>query len=175
MKFTMENYKDIQGFEGYYQVSNLGNVKRLNSITSHSRRRREGVLKQYKRKNGYSSVDLCVSGIKKTFLVHRLVAFTFLNNSKEEVNHINGIKSDNRLENLEWNTRSENQLHSIRIGLRTSKGIKNSQSKLNESQVMEIRQMVALNVMKKGDVAKKFNISAPTISDIISKRSWSHI
>jgi hypothetical protein len=158
----------IKGFENY-SVDDQGNV------FSFPKKTRKGIriLKYNIAKTGYGLVDLCRDGKVKKFLVHRLIAETLLPNpnNKEQVNHINGNKLDNRLENLEWNTRSENQKHAIKIGLRSAKGEKNSQSKITEQDVLYIR-----NSEENGSIlAKKFNISHPTICDIRKRRSWRHI
>jgi uncharacterized protein YerC len=81
------------------------------------------------------------------------------------------VKNDNRLENLEWATRSENQKHAILFGLRTTKGVKNSQSKLTETQVLSILE----DKRTYGVISKEYNISVPTISDIKRGYSWTHI
>ena len=160
----MEKYIKINGFVNY-EVSNFGNIR--NTRTNKK-------LKPCKFKNSdYLYVDLCLNSKKNRFLIHRLVAEAFLSNTddKEQVNHKNGDKSDNKVSNLEWNTRSENQRHSIMSGLRTAKGIKNSQSKLNESQVLSI----FYNTKKYAEISKEFNISIPTISDIKRGHTWKHI
>ncbi len=115
----MEKWKDIEGYEGYYQVSNLGNVKSLGRYVNnpHGGKRyiRERILKPFNKK-GYLYVDLLKI---KQHRIHRLVAAAFIDNKDDsaEVNHINGIKNDNRVENLEWCTRSENMKHSYKTGL----------------------------------------------------------
>jgi hypothetical protein len=158
----------IKGYENY-AVDDKGNIYSLPKKTRNGTR----ILKYNIAKTGYGLVDLCKEGKVKKFLVHRLIAQTLLLNpeNKPQVNHKNGNKLDNRVENLEWNTRSENQKHSIQIGLRTTIGEKNSQSKLTEKDVLYIR-----NSKEKGSVlAIKFNISHPTICDIRKFRSWKHI
>jgi hypothetical protein len=111
----MEVWKDIKGYEGLYQVSNKGNVRSLDMIVkakSNGTQLKKGKLlsPQYTW-NGYLRYDL--SGKKRR--AHRLVAQSFIPNpnNKEEVNHINCIRDDNRLENLEWSTKSENNKHKI--------------------------------------------------------------
>lgn len=108
-----ETWKDIKGYEGLYQVSDRGNVKSI----FYKRTRNEIILKQCNHFNGYYQVCLCFKKKRKTHLVHRLVCNAFLDNpeNKKTVNHKNGNKTDNRLENLEWNTYSENETHSYRI------------------------------------------------------------
>lgn len=105
-----EIWKDIPGFEGVYQVSNFGNVKSLN----YARRRAPRCIKQTYTKDKYLKVDLHKCGHKKTIAVHRLVCEAFVSKVKgrDEVNHINGDKEDNRAENLEWVTHLENVRHS---------------------------------------------------------------
>jgi len=118
----MEVWKDVLEYEGIYQISNLGRLKSLN----YRKTGKEGIRKTKSKGNNYISVILC-KGKKETytrkcFWLHRLVAIAFITNSenKPAVNHKNGIKNDNRLENLEWVTNSENELHAHRTGLKSS-------------------------------------------------------
>jgi uncharacterized protein YerC len=161
--------KDIVGYEELYFFNELG------EIYSYPKKTRKGIRKLLPQKNklGYDFIDLCKNGKVKKFLVHRLMAETYLENhdNKSQVNHINGVKNDNRLENLEWATRSENQKHAILFGLRTTKGVKNSQSKLTEIQVLSILE----DKRTYGVISKEYNISVPTISDIKRGYSWTHI
>jgi hypothetical protein len=109
-----EVFKDIKGYEGRYQISNLGNVKSLKN-------KKEIILKGGIDSCGYKIVSLIDTNKKQsTKTVHRLVAITFIPNpeNKLTVNHINGIKLDNKIENLEWNTYAENMTHSFNNGLR---------------------------------------------------------
>ena len=119
----MEIFKSIEGFEDYYVISNLGNVKSLERIVIFGKvgekLKKESILKQRINSNGYPAVNLCKNGKCKQIENHRLVALTFIDNpeNKPSVNHINGIKADNRLENLEWATWSEQQRHARAMGL----------------------------------------------------------
>ena len=107
----MEIWKNIENYENKYQISNFGNVKSLNYRGT----KKEKLLKLVPNKIGYINVQLSKNGIVKPFYVHRLVAIAFLNNvkGKNEVNHINMIKHDNRVENLEWCSKSENIIHYV--------------------------------------------------------------
>lgn len=109
-----ELWQWVVGYEGLYMVSNMGNVMGVPKST------RLGQLikpKELSGHRGYLTVCLCKENKRKFVSVHRLVATAFIPNleRKPEVNHINGDKSDNRVENLEWATRSENELHAYRV------------------------------------------------------------
>lgn len=108
-----------------YQVSNFGRIKSLKrEITQTNGFKytiKEKELKQSKNNNGYMAITLN-NFDKKRFSVHRLVGESFIDNpeNKEQINHINGVKTDNRVENLEWVTKSENQIHAYKTGLQKS-------------------------------------------------------
>lgn len=133
-----EIFKPIKGFEGAYEVSNLGRVKSLSrmiktSVTASGvRKMKERILSSPDRGNGYPFVDLRMDNKKRQASIHTLVAEAFLPNPNNfpQVNHINGIKSDFRLENLEWNTASEDAFHAFKLGLRkTLRGADDPKSK----------------------------------------------
>ncbi len=102
----MEIWKDVVDFEGLYQVSNMGNVRSLNYRNTG----KEGVLKPQKHNRGYLCINLSKEGKCKTFTIHRLVAEAFIPNidNKPDIDHINTIRDDNRVENLRWVTKKEN-------------------------------------------------------------------
>ena len=121
----IEIWKKIKGYEDYYEISNFGRIKSLH---------RNGLyLRQFRNNKGYLITQLSKNGNSKTFIVHRLVAETFIDNTynKEQVNHKNCNKLDNRVCNLEWVTNDENKKHAQEHGLCKSsvKGGKNKLSK----------------------------------------------
>ena len=111
-----EIWKDVIGYEGIYQVSNLGNIK--SKSRNGTKNNYEWLyIKQNLKKSGYLNVVLTKNNNSKTFRTHRLVAIAFLLNkeNKPQVNHKNGIRNDNCIDNLEWVTASENKKHSIYV------------------------------------------------------------
>lgn len=117
----MEVWKDVVGYEGLYQVSNLGRIKSLPKRKGKGNGyiKGEEVLTARVENYGYARVVLSKDGTKKKYQVHRLVAEAFVPNpdNKNQVNHINCNKADNRAVNLEWCSGSENTIHAYRNGL----------------------------------------------------------
>lgn len=163
-----EIFQDIPGFEGKYRASTLGNILSLRS---------KSLLKPWITQHGYRQLRLSdCKNIMKSFTICRLVAITFLPNpeNKKCVNHKNGSKIDDRLENLEWATYSENTRHSFKLGLQSNKGVKHSQHKINEEMVREIRERSNMGEGL-GILSVRYSLSKSHLSGIIHKRYWSHV
>ena len=126
-----EIWKDIKGYESFYQVSNLGNVRSLDRYvkngTSNRNIKRGRVLKPCINHKGYLQVHLVANGNSKLVVIHRLVAKAFIPNpqNKAQVNHIDGNKKNNNVRNLEWCTNQENVIHAINTGLIDLEKLKN--------------------------------------------------
>lgn len=125
-----EIWKDIPGYEGIYQASNFGKIKRLsnNNINIYiyknrkekfKRTMQEKILKPVIKKDGYSLITLSKNNIKERFYLHRLIAICYIPNikNKSQINHKDGNKMNNSVHNLEWCTAKENMNHAFRIGL----------------------------------------------------------
>lgn len=115
----MEIWKDVVGYEGLYQVSNLGNVKRVGSFRGVNKAYLNNYyLKPLDNGKGYFRIKLTVNNKSKRVMLHRIIAEAFIENQNQYpcINHINGNKKDNRIENLEWCTQSQNCLHSVKMG-----------------------------------------------------------
>lgn len=180
-----EIWKPVVGFEGLYEVSNLGRIKSLSRPQKHRTGsifiKNERIIKcaDGRAFNGYTSVPLQKPNENQVgYFVHRIVAEAFIDNPevKPFVNHKNGIKTDNRVENLEWCTRSENAKHSFEIGLQCNKGINHPLHKLIEEDVLSIRIRYYLGESTyKIFNSKDYPISYTNIKDIVARRTWNHI
>ena len=113
----MEIWKDVVGYEGYYQVSNMGNVRSVDRYVPHKNFGQKfckgGLMATHITNSGYVSVNLCKNNRYKSYDIHRLVALAFIGfcGSKMEVNHKDENKQNNAVENLEWVTREQNEAY----------------------------------------------------------------
>jgi len=168
--YIMEIWKDIPGYVGNYQVSNMGNIKSL----VRERVKVDRILKPWYNNEGYPMVKLCKNGICKSFKMQRFVAIAFIPNpdNKPATNHKNGIKSDIRAENLEWVTNKENTAHAIKIGLIKNTGENSHYAKLNEFQVRVMRKAKDLTAR---ELSKIFNTHFSNVHLILKHKTWKHI
>lgn len=171
----MEKWKDVVGYEGIYQVSDLGRVKRVKKTKGAT----EGkILKNLlnKRKDnseGYYYASLWRNGREHRITVHRLVALAFIPNpkNKPEINHKNGIKAFNRPENLEWVTKSENALHARRV-LGVGAGENNYRAKLKNSDIPLIRQLLNEGNLTQTAIGKMFGVAYAVIKNVKRNRTY---
>lgn len=115
----MEVWKDVKNYEGLYQVSNFGNVKRISSFRGVNKQYlNDYYLKPLDNGKGYYRIKLSKNSFSKRVMLHRIIAEAFIynTNNNKVINHINGNKKDNSIENLEWCTQSYNCLQSVKMG-----------------------------------------------------------
>lgn len=177
----MEIWLHVKGYEGKYEVSNFGRVKSLKRTRVGKGGGIYGVKEKILKCGRKGSYDQAAihdgNGKRKYALVHRLVAEAFLPNPeiKPCINHKNGIKTDNRIENLEWATYSENSIHAIKNGLFVpEKGSERFCAKLNEKIVLGIKLRIK-NGHKLKDIAKEHKLNPVTISNIKTGTTWKHV
>ena len=160
-----EVWKDINGYEGIYSISNKGNV------WSHKSKK---MLKPYIEKKGYHSIKLG-SYERKAFKVHRLVAIHFVKNDDnyDQVNHMDGDKNNNRFDNLEWCDCGFNVRHALKTGLRIPRNGSNINTcKLSEENVLSIRKEYAAGNISQRKLAEKYGVVQTTIKSIVNNKSW---
>lgn len=173
-----EIWKSIRDYETIYEVSTFGRVKSLRRKDRLGRSISEKILTPTVGRAGYPVVTLCNSGKEKKVYIHRLVAEGFINNSRScpQVNHKDGNKTNNFIQNLEWVTPKEQIEHSIKMGLkRSALGTRNKKSKLSEDDVREIRNHIDAGTFSLRAIARKYRVCHRSIADIRDRKSWNHL
>lgn len=163
----MDECRKIPSFEDYSAISNgiiIG--------------KKGGIMRPTLDKDGYLVISIRLTGsqVRKYRSVHRHIANTFLPNPMNlpHVNHKNGIKTDNRVENLEWCTVSHNNKHAFLIGLRCAKGVMNSNAKLSEEDIRLIR-FLSKKGISQSKIGREFGIKRESARDIIKRKNWAHV
>ena len=166
-----EKWKPIVGYEGLYEVSNMGRVRSLDHVDRLGRVIKGKLRKEQKSSNGYRQVCLSKNGQHKIALIHRLVASAFIDNPKRlpEVNHIDENKTNNIASNLEWCTRKYNNQY----GTKPMRGERHPMAKLSAKQVAEIREKRKSGILLK-DIALDYGISTSHACGITRGTWWSH-
>lgn len=180
----MEKWKKVLKYEDRYEVSSLGEIRTIPRYGFHPKNKhgkphlfkvRTKTIKQCLDKDGYPRVSLRdSSGRDKTVFVHRIVAEAFVvgSFSGAQVNHKNGVKTDNRTENLEWCTCQENIQHShIFLERKSRAGENNSSSKLKDKDISKIFVLLKNGTYQK-DIAREFGVSQTLISKIKLGKLW---
>jgi hypothetical protein len=163
----MEEWREIPGYEGFYWASSEGRIRnRFGKIRTLSNHR-----------DGYLKISLSVRNAKTTGSVHRLVASAFIPNpeNKPQINHKDGNKRNNIISNLEWSTSEENNNHAYETGLNKCIGSNHHQSKLTESDVIEIREKYSIGNRSYSSLSEEYGVSKGTIAFIIRRVYWQHI
>jgi hypothetical protein len=160
----IETWVDLPEYSDYYWISNFGNVKK--KINGR-------ILKARQHSGGYNYVQLSINGKETNITLHRFIAKAFISNpeNKPYINHRDGNKLNNTIDNLEWTTASENQIHAFATGLQKPLlGELHQNSILKESQVLEIRNL--FNTKSTREIAAIYNVSVGCIGNIKRGVTW---
>jgi hypothetical protein len=171
-----EVWKDVIGYEGYYQVSNKGRVRGLTRTVGAANKKTKIIKGRLKvptmnEYRGYLQIVLSKKGKNKTFKIHRLVAIVFIENVKnlQDVNHKDGDKLNNNVTNLEWVTRKDNIIHAYDNGLQKH-GENRVGAKLKDYEAREIYSLANEGLLSQIDIAKLYGITQQAVSQIKNKK-----
>lgn len=189
---SKEIWKNIIGYEGLYQISNMGRVKRLDKAikckAGKFRIVHEKILSPGNNGKGYLFVGLVKDGDRKQHYIHILVGTYFIPNpeNKPDINHKRGIKKDNRATQLEWTTKKENSKHAFDNGLLpqlkkmhklagiATIGSKGNFSVLKEADIPVIFDL-SKNELTQQEIAEIYNVNRATIGYILNRKTWKHV
>lgn len=167
-----EKWLPVPGFDGYYEVSDMGRFRRV--MPGRGAQAMRSVSVGRRSAKGYAVVELCRADKKERFFAHQLVARAFLGGPPTAhhcVNHIDAIKTNNAVSNLEWVTRAENNAHAAELGLlRPRRGVANGRAKLTERNVMEIRALKGRATQR--EIAKTFGVTRTIVQRIHQGKAW---
>lgn len=175
-----EIWKNVEGYESYYQISNLGRVKSLERIVNSSKRScfkvKEKIITNVIKTTGYYYVTLCKDKYNY-YTLHRLIAKAFISNPNNYpcVNHIDGNKLNNSVDNLEWCTYAHNSKHAHKIGLNNiphKYGCETYNAIFTKEQVQFIRKQDISKFGTKSKLAKQFNVSQGAIGNLINYKTY---
>ena len=161
-------WKDVEGFEGLYRVSNEGVL-----VSTPRQGTKGGVVKRHKMKRGYEEYHLFKDCKLQHEYVHQLLAKHFIPNPEDKpyINHIDGNPLNNALDNLEWVTHLENVQHAVRIGLFNNKGENHPLSKLTDREVLEIRDLYKHRIFKQWEIGEIYGVGRSNIGFIVRNKS----
>ena len=183
---NLEDWTDVGGYEGIYEVSSFGNIRSKSRIVafkaggkhkSYNRMFKGVYLKPGLDERGYRHISLARDGVSKTKKICGLVAKAFIRNPFHypEVNHQDGDKTNDNISNLEWVTSSENKLHALRNGLKIpAKGVKIATAKLNDNKVREIRKLKREGYSY-SELSRLFGVAPETVFAVVTRITWKHI
>ncbi len=178
-----ETWRPVVGLEGYYEVSDQGGVRRQPRILKDGRRILAKVLRPTLDARGYRTVWLSVDGKRHVRRVHRMMLESFVGPRPTNIDacHNNGIRDDNRLSNLRWDTRSGNIKDAVKHGTKyrvpasmMQRGSDRYNAILTEGDVERILDLKRSGCMQK-DIASHFDVSWDTVSGIVLRKTWTHV
>ena len=157
----MEIWKPIPGYEGVYEISSMGRIKRVLATRGGT----PGRILANAPSHGYLSIRLSKNDVQKTFFIHQLVLLAFIGPSDLNCNHKNGDRKDNRIENLEYATQKANRLHSL-YTLKETRTI-------NASIARQIRDSAALGESR-ASIRRRLGLPKYILEDVLCGRTWKH-
>lgn len=171
---TTETWQAVPGYEGAYEISDMGRVRSVDRMSAQGHLR--GRLRRLGTSvTGYVHVGLCRDGKLRNVNLARMVATVFIRAPKddEQVNHLDGVKANNAASNLEWCTRSMNNLHRCRV-LGKNRGMRHGNAKLTDADIHDIRREVAAG-RTTTSVGRARGLNHTTVARIARRKSWQHV